>query len=151
MHKWFLRKQTPLIFCTFVFINKFWCDWLIFMKVGIYHATRTHHTYVHFNFLTSVAFQFDVFWVVTPCSVVVGYQQRFRDPCCLHLHNPEDLEVTLTSKTLVSYQNTTWRHNPEDHDLKRHGRESHKIASIAFIPNSDRTTSEVRGSYYNVF
>jgi hypothetical protein len=26
----------------------------------------------------------DVFWVVTPCSVAVGYQ-RFGEPCCLHL------------------------------------------------------------------
>jgi hypothetical protein len=29
-------------------------------------------------------FQVEVFWVVTPCSVVVGYQ-RFGVPCCLHL------------------------------------------------------------------
>jgi hypothetical protein len=25
-------------------------------------------------------------WVVTPFGVVVGYQ-RFRGPCCLHLHS----------------------------------------------------------------
>jgi hypothetical protein len=25
-----------------------------------------------------------VFWIMTPCSVVVGYQ-RFGGPCCLHL------------------------------------------------------------------
>jgi hypothetical protein len=32
-----------------------------------------------------------VFWVVTPCSAVVGYQ-HFRRPYCLHLHSllPED-------------------------------------------------------------
>jgi hypothetical protein len=29
-------------------------------------------------------FQVEVFWVVTPCYVVVGYQ-RFGGPCCLHL------------------------------------------------------------------
>jgi len=29
-------------------------------------------------------FQAEVFWVVTPCSVVVGYQ-RFGGPRCLHL------------------------------------------------------------------
>jgi hypothetical protein len=29
---------------------------------------------------------FEVFWVVTPCSVVVGYQ-RFRGPCCRHLQS----------------------------------------------------------------
>jgi len=28
--------------------------------------------------------QVEVFWVVTPCSVVVGYQ-HFRGPYCLHL------------------------------------------------------------------
>jgi len=31
--------------------------------------------------------QVEVFWVVTPCSVVVGYQ-RFSGPCCHHLHQP---------------------------------------------------------------
>jgi hypothetical protein len=30
-------------------------------------------------------FKVEVFWVVTPYSVVVGYQ-RFRGPCCLDLH-----------------------------------------------------------------
>jgi hypothetical protein len=32
-----------------------------------------------------VMFQVEVFWVVTLCSAVIGYQ-RFRGPCCLHLH-----------------------------------------------------------------
>jgi len=32
----------------------------------------------------SVRFQVEVFRVVTPCGVLVGYQ-RFRGPCCLHL------------------------------------------------------------------
>jgi len=36
------------------------------------------------------------FLVVTPCSVVVGYQ-RFRVPCCLKM------EVARYSKTLISY------------------------------------------------
>jgi hypothetical protein len=36
-----------------------------------------------------VKYQVEVFWVVTPCSVVVGYQQRLVGPCCLELH-PED-------------------------------------------------------------
>jgi hypothetical protein len=30
--------------------------------------------------------QIEVFWVVTPCSVVVAYQ-RFGGPCCLHLQS----------------------------------------------------------------
>jgi len=29
-------------------------------------------------------FQAEVFWVVTPCNVVVAYQ-RFRGPCCLRI------------------------------------------------------------------
>jgi len=53
----------------------------------------------------TVMFPFEVFWVVTPCSVVVGYQ-RFRGPCCLHI------------KGVLSYHNTTRHHNPEDLDLK---------------------------------
>jgi hypothetical protein len=32
----------------------------------------------------TLMYQFEVFRVVTPCSVVVGYQ-RFRSPFCLHL------------------------------------------------------------------
>jgi len=28
-------------------------------------------------------FQVEVFWVVSPCNVVVGYR-RFGSPCCLH-------------------------------------------------------------------
>jgi hypothetical protein len=32
----------------------------------------------------AVMVQMEFFLVVTPCSVVVGYQ-RFRGPCCLHL------------------------------------------------------------------
>jgi hypothetical protein len=37
-------------------------------------------------------------------------------------HNPEDLDLKMeaarNSETLVSYYNTTRRHNPEDLDLK---------------------------------
>jgi hypothetical protein len=33
----------------------------------------------------AVMFQFKVFWVVTPCGPVVGYQ-RLGSPYCLHLH-----------------------------------------------------------------
>jgi hypothetical protein len=43
-----------------------------------------------------------VFWVVTPCSVVVGYQ-RVRGPSCM--------------ETFVSYHNSTRRHKPEDLEI----------------------------------
>jgi hypothetical protein len=48
--------------------------------------------------------QIVVFWVVTPCIVLAGYQS-FRDPCCIHLH-------PWTSETLVhgvtTQKTTTW-------------------------------------------
>jgi len=34
---------------------------------------------------SAVMFQVQVFWAVTPCSVVLGYQ-HFGGPCCLRLH-----------------------------------------------------------------
>jgi hypothetical protein len=37
-----------------------------------------------FEVYTEVKNQVEVFWVVTACSVPVGYQ-HFRGPCCLHL------------------------------------------------------------------
>jgi hypothetical protein len=39
---------------------------------------------LRFKAFTAVKMQVEVFWVVMPCSDVVGYQ-RFIDPCCLHL------------------------------------------------------------------
>jgi len=36
-----------------------------------------------FESFTAVMFSSRGLWVVTPCSVVVGYR-RFRGPCCLH-------------------------------------------------------------------
>jgi hypothetical protein len=38
----------------------------------------------NFEIFTVMKIQDEVFWVVSPCSVVVGYQ-HFRGPCCLHL------------------------------------------------------------------
>jgi hypothetical protein len=61
-----------------------------------------------FEAFTGVMFQVEVFWVVTPCSVVVGYQ-NFRSPWCLHLQGE------VYDKTLVSY------HNTEDHNLYNTG------------------------------
>jgi hypothetical protein len=37
------------------------------------------------HLLSYCTYQVEVFWVVTPCIVVVDYQ-LFRGPCCLHLY-----------------------------------------------------------------
>jgi hypothetical protein len=49
--------------------------------------------------------------VVIPCSVAVGYQ-RFGGLCCFHLHFTLNMETWSSSKTLVSYLNTTRHHFP---------------------------------------
>jgi hypothetical protein len=46
-------------------------------------SITANNCFASFEALTAVT-QVDVFWVLTPCSIVVGYQ-RFRSPCCLHL------------------------------------------------------------------
>jgi hypothetical protein len=50
-------------------------------------ANKISHV-VSFKSFTAVMFQVDVFWVVTPSSVVVGYL-CFGGLCCLHLQGDE--------------------------------------------------------------
>jgi hypothetical protein len=67
-----------------------------------FHKTRRRQFYASFEGFTAVMFQFEVFRLVTPCSVVVGYQ-RFRDPCCLHLQ-VEVFWVVTPCNVVVGYQ-----------------------------------------------
>jgi hypothetical protein len=39
---------------------------------------------------TAEKIQVEVFWVMTPCSVVVGYR-RFGGPRCLHLRGEDQI------------------------------------------------------------
>jgi len=61
----------------------------------------------------AVMLQVQVFWVVTPYSVV-GYH-RFRRPSSLH---PED--ERCMDLWNVGNLSTTWCHNPQDLNLKCH-------------------------------
>jgi hypothetical protein len=49
-----------------------------------------------FEVLTAVSTMMAVFWVVAPYSLVEVYQ-RFRGPCCLHHHRPDELLPDYTA------------------------------------------------------
>jgi hypothetical protein len=61
-----------------------------------------NNMYASFETFMAVTFQVKVFWVVTACSVVAGYQY-FRGLCCLHLQGEVKMEAAWASEMLVSY------------------------------------------------
>jgi hypothetical protein len=67
-----------------------------------------------------VTVQVEVFWILTPCSGVVGYQ-RF--------YSALEMEAAWSPETLVSCHNATRRHSPEDVDLNLQRRENLILAN----------------------
>jgi hypothetical protein len=50
---------------------------------------------VIFEAFTAVKIQVEVFWVMSPCSVMIGYQ-LLRGPCCLHVHQTKMFQILIT-------------------------------------------------------
>jgi len=75
---------------------------------------------------------------VTSCSVVIGYQ-RFGGPYYFHFQG--EVTQSWSSETLVSYYNTTWRHNTEDLDLNLHPNKNFKFRGISLSTSQERVCS----------
>jgi hypothetical protein len=71
----------------------------------------------------AVKIQVEVFWVVTPCNVAVGYQ-RFEGPCCLHLqgevkrwYRSTTLHGVTTQKQICGFLMSN--HNLQVYDVRQ--------------------------------
>jgi hypothetical protein len=73
---------------------------------GLDHLNSYHlpQKIASFEAFTAVIFQAEVFWVVTPCSVIVGYH-RFGGSYCLHLQGEEDLEMIFPQEIFCPWNN----------------------------------------------
>jgi hypothetical protein len=72
--------------------------------VKIYGETERYEVF------TTVNMPVEFLWVVTPCSVSVGYR-RFWIPCCLHLHPRGSLNRSYSTATLngiTTYKTSIW-------------------------------------------
>jgi hypothetical protein len=67
--------------------------------------TNISDTDASFKAFTAVMFQVEIFWIGTPCSIVIDT-------------NMMKMEAARPSETLVFYHKTTLHYNPEDLNVK---------------------------------
>jgi hypothetical protein len=70
------------------------------------HPTANSYFNARLEVFAAVKIQVEVFWIMAPCNVAVGYFTL-------------KMEVTGFSETLVCYRNTTRSHNPEELNLNK--------------------------------
>jgi len=84
--------------------------------------TKSLSSTASFEAFTAVKIQVEVFWVVTPCSVVAGWQ-RFGGPCCRHLQGevrvivPWSLHLSRKDREVRNFKDvdvskSEWVRNP---------------------------------------
>jgi hypothetical protein len=103
----------PVKHITIIFHREFLN--LLETKIGKAPCNVSSFHYAGFKVVSAVKIQVKFFWAVTPCNVAVFTVK---------------MEATWISETLVSYHNTTRRHNPEDLDLKHDRHESLKPVPV---------------------
>jgi len=73
----------------------------LWRRVVLWYDTNVSKVHAaSMNFFMAVMFQIELFWVVTPYNVVVGYQSS-GCPCSLHLHYDENLKSRNFSARLL--------------------------------------------------
>jgi hypothetical protein len=95
------------------FTSQLCYDPISIVFTGIYHASYglTNMNGVGYEVFMVVKIQVQFFWIVTMCSVAVGYK-CFRSPCCLHLHWRWHRPLIPWYPTML-----TQHHNPEELNL----------------------------------
>jgi len=104
-------------------------------------------TNAKFEAFMAVMFQVEVFWIVTPCSAVAGYQS-VRGPCCFYPEDRASLDLWnvgilpqhyKASQVRIFRHETTWRwrqHGPLKrwHPITLHGFTSQKTSAWTSPP-----------------
>jgi hypothetical protein len=84
------------------------------------------------EFLTAANIHFEVFWILTPCSVLAGYQ-HFGGPCCLHLRVKTSIWKLWTNHTQQRQWNISHLLFSIESDQVEWVKETANVSLILFI------------------